>query len=73
MSFDDFTNEIKQKHQKKNPITEQKRENRKYKSIRINPEDHAALRRIAFFQDKTIVDVMEEATQLVKQKYEKET
>ena len=70
MPFDDFTSEIKRKNQKKNPITEQKKEDRKYKSIRINPEDHSILKRIAFFQEKTIVEVIEEATDLIKQKYE---
>lgn len=55
---------------KTNPITEEKTEKQQYKSVRIYPEDFKEYRRLAFNQDKTIVEVISEALKVYKQKYE---
>lgn len=46
-------------------------EKREYKTIRIHPNDYVRLKRLAFFRDKKIVDIVSEATELVLKKYNK--
>lgn len=41
-----------------------------YKSVRIYPEDFKEYRRLSYEQDKTIVELVSEALQLIKKKYE---
>jgi len=69
LSLDDFTNEIKKPNRKKNPITQAKKDEVKFKSIRIRPEDHKKLRYISLSQEKSYVDLIGEAIDILEQKY----
>ncbi|MYL39815.1 hypothetical protein [Halobacillus litoralis] len=71
--FKDIFGDNDNKPKKENPFTKQKAQKQQYKSVRIYPEDFKEYRRLAFHQEKTIVEVISESLKLYKQKYEGES
>ena len=49
---------------------QKKKQQPKYKSVRIHPEDFQEYKQLSYFQDKPIVDLISEALELLKKKYD---
>ena len=78
MAEKDFEKFLEQQKQgkKDNPITtdtdkKKKKEPPQYKSIRIYPDDFKDFKRIAFEEEMHIVELVSEALELIKKKYDK--
>ncbi|WP_332699209.1 hypothetical protein [Halalkalibacter lacteus] len=56
--------------EKNNKLSAEKKQQPKYKSVRIHPEDFQEYKRLSYFQDKPIVDLISEALELLKKKYD---
>ncbi|MEK4306899.1 hypothetical protein [Oceanobacillus sp. FSL K6-0251] len=72
--FNEFLEKQKQ-GKKENPITTNKKNKKEpkkqpqYKSIRIYPDDFVEFRKMAFEQNKHIVELVSESLELLKEQY----